>query len=337
MHYVGLDVHKSLTAVCILNEGGKVVKRKSVFGRGPKVVEYLSKLDEPFEVVFEASCGYGWWHRAIGDLRMARRVVVADPGQLRLIFRSKRKTDALDAEKLAKLLLLDAVPTVHVPHEDVQAWRRIIQHRSHLVSKRTRCKNSIRALLRTHQIEAPKSLWSKKNMVWLSTVEFDSMLDAVQRNMSVEQLELLNKQIKTVEKVLDDIGDRSGAVAVLRTIPGVGPRTSEAVAAYIDDASRFRRNRQIGSYFGLVPCEDSSAGKQRLGHITRQGPSLVRRLLCEAAWQAIRRDVRVRERYLALKQGDKQRRKIALVVTAHYLLRAMQAMLISGEVWREAS
>ena len=84
-----------------------------------------------------------------------------------------------------------------------------------------------------------------------------------------------------------------------------------------------RHNRQIGSYFGLVPCEDSSAGKQRLGHITRQGPSLVRRLLCEAAWQAIRRDSRVRERYQTLKQGDKQRRKIALVAMAHYLLRAM--------------
>lgn len=337
MHYVGLDVHKSFTAVCILDEGGKVVKRKSIYGRGPKVLEYLGTLDEPFDAVFEASCGYGWWHRAIGGLRMARRVAVADPGQLRLIFRSKRKTDALDAEKLAKLLLVDAVPTVHVPREDVQAWRRLIQHRSHLVSKRTRCKNSIRALLRTHQIEAPKSLWSKKNVAWLSAVGFGSMLDAVQRDMSVEQLALLDRQIRRVEKVLDDIGSRSGAVALLQTIPGVGARTSEAVAAYIDDASRFSRNRQIGSYFGLVPCEDSSAGKQRLGHITRQGPSLVRHLLCEAAWQAIRRDARVREKYLTLKQGDKQRRKIALVATAHYLLRAMQAMLITGETWREAS
>jgi transposase len=106
------------------------------------------------------------------------------------------------------------------------------------------------------------------------------------------------------------------------------------VVAYIDDAGRFHRNHQIGSYFGLVPCEDTSV-KRRLGHITADGPATVRMLLTEAAWQAIRRSPRVRARFDRIQGGNKDRKKIAVVAIAHYLARVMQAMLRTGEVWRD--
>jgi transposase len=126
-------------------------------------------------------------------------------------------------------------------------------------------------------------------------------------------------------------------VLLLRTIPGVGARTGEAAVAYIDQARRFARNRQIGSYFGLVPCQDQSADKNRLGHITRQGPATVRKLLTEAAWQGIRRSPQIRSFFERVRHGDPQRKKIALVATAHYLVRVMQAMLRTGEIWRHDS
>src|SRR5439155_516040 len=75
---------------------------------------------------------------------------------------------------------------------------------------------------------------------------------------------------------------RHPAVALLMTIPGVGIRTAETFVAWVDDIARFRNNRQIGSYFGLVPCQDASADKNRLGHITRDGPPVMRKLICEA-------------------------------------------------------
>ena len=92
--------------------------------------------------------------------------------------------------------------------------------------------------------------------------------------------------------------------------------------------------RAIGSYFGLVPCQDQSAGRNHLGRITRTGPATVRKLLIEAAWQSIRRCDETKKFFERVMRGDPDRRKIALVATAHHLLRVMLAMLKTGELCR---
>ena len=120
MHYVGLDVHARRSSLCILDPCGKVVKRLEVKGPWPKLLERVAaEVPRPFSVCFEASCGYGYLHERLSAL--AEHVAVAHPGKLRLIFRSKRKNDRVDAEKQAKLLYLDQVPQVHVPGADVRA------------------------------------------------------------------------------------------------------------------------------------------------------------------------------------------------------------------------
>ena len=124
---------------------------------------------------------------------------------------------------------------------------------------------------------------------------------------------------------------------MLRTVPGVGARTAETLMAYIDDPWRFDRAGQVASYFGLVPCQDASAGVNRLGHITKQGPGTARKYLVQAAWQGLQRSAVIRSYFERICRGQKARRKIALVATAHWLLRCMFAMLRSGEVWREAA
>jgi transposase len=90
------------------------------------------------------------------------------------------------------------------------------------------------------------------------------------------------RRVRTVTKALNEIGERHPTVLVLRTIPGVGIRTTETVAAYLDNAKCFVRSAQVGAYFGLVPCQDASAGINRLGHLTRQGPATARKYLVEA-------------------------------------------------------
>ena len=124
-------------------------------------------------------------------------------------------------------------------------------------------------------------------------------------------------------------------MTLLRTIPGVGPRTAEAFVAHVDDVRRFARVKQVGSYFGLVPCQDASADRNRLGHITKDGPAPVRWLVAEAAWQGRRRSPRIRAFFDRVMRDDPGRKKIALVATANHLTRVMTAMLRSGEVWRE--
>jgi transposase len=146
MLHVGLDIHGTRITACALNETGQVVHRSQARGV-QEMLATLKDLPDRFEVCHEASCGYGHFHDLLRPL--AARVLVAHPGQLRLILRSKHKNDRNDAERLAKLLYLGKTPTVHVPSADVRAWRELINCRGQLFAKRTRAKNTARALLRS--------------------------------------------------------------------------------------------------------------------------------------------------------------------------------------------
>lgn len=333
MLYVGLDIHKRQITGCVLDENGKVKERWQVAD-----VEQLLKRLVPlpaFEVCYEASTGYGRFHELLKTV--AARVAVAHPGLLRLIYRSKKKNDRADALKLAKLLYIDEVPEVHVPPADVRAWRELITFRKRLIEKRTRAKNGLRCLLRSLGIEPPQDfgLWTRQGIAWLAGLEFSQPLHAVKRDMLIDELDTHARHIQAVEQELRKFSQGNPAVILLRTIPGVGLRTAEAVVAFIDDPHRFPNSKRVGSYFGLVPSQDQSDGANRLGHITREGAPVVRAMLTEAVWQAVRRSPTVRAFQERVQRGDKERRKISVIATAHYLVRVMWAMLKHGTVWKE--
>src|SRR5678815_3032838 len=169
MLYVGLDVHSRQSSLCILNAAGGTVNQIQVKGPRSQVVDRLRQLDQPFSVCYEASCGYGHLYEALRPL--AHHVAVAHPAKLRLIYKSKRKNDRVDAQKLAKLLLLDMVPPVHVPHVDVRAWRSLIVLRQRVLQQLVRAKNQIRGVLRENDIAGAKWLWSKKQIAWLESLD----------------------------------------------------------------------------------------------------------------------------------------------------------------------
>ena len=335
MYYVGLDVHQRTSTYCILDSNGRVVKRETIAGSWRRVVAALRKERRPMAICFEASCGYGPLYDGLASF--ARRVIMAHPGQLRLIFRAKRKNDRIDAKKLATLLYLDQVPPSHVPTQDVRHWRQLIEFRRRMVDRQTANKNQIRALLRSAGVSAVKGLWTCKGLAWLAGLSWSSSLQQMNCDILLESYHTAARQIKTVTKALDRVGSRHPGVTLLKTIPGVGARTSETIMAYIDRIERFARIGQVSAYFGLVPSQDSSAGINRLGHITKQGPGTARKYLVEAAWQAIRRCPAAQERYQRIYKGQRNRRKTALVATAHWLLRCMAAMLRTGEIWREVA
>jgi transposase len=333
MWYVGLDVHARQSSFCVLDGQGRKLFSRTVHGSYSKVVGAMEAVKEPFGVCFEATTGYGWLYERLSKL--ARRVVVAHPGHLRLIFRSKRKNDRIDAERLAKLLFLDEVPRAYVPDARVRAWRGMIVLRSKLVARRVAVKNRIRALLRSECVEPPCSLWSKAGVKWLRELQWPADFEALTRDLLLEEYQSATEAIARVQKALKAEAERHPAVALLMTIPGVGIRTAEAVVAYMDDPQRFGRNSAVGSYFGLVPCLDSSAGKDRFGHITRRGPAVVRHLLAEAAWQTVRRPGAMRDFYEQVMRQDPARKKIAITACAHKLVRAMHAMLRDNRPWQE--
>ena len=263
--------------------------------------------------------------------------MVAHPGQLRLIFRSKDKNDRKDAERLAKLLYLGEVPTVHVPSLDVRTWRELINCRSQVIAKRTRAKNAVRALLRSAGIRrrGNPACGRSRELTLAPPTDPAHVLAAVAAGSAAGRDRDAQPATATHRTGIEPPGPADARGAVAAEHPGVGVRTAEAVAAFIDDPHRFPNAKAVGRYFGLVPRQDQSGDKNRLGHITREGAPVVRQLVAEAAWQARRRSPTVRAYFERAQRDDPQRKKIALVATAHYLVRVMWAMLKRGTFWEE--
>lgn len=334
--YIGVDVHLKTSTYCVLDTHGKELKCITIRGGTDRLIKHLQRVadeaDGPVAAAFEASLGYGPLHDQLKAF--CSRVRVAHAGRLKLIFQSKRKNDRVDARNIAKLLFLDELPQVHVPKLDVRAWRELIEFRKRSVDKRTRCKNSLRALLRGQRIASPKNLWTKAGLKWLEAVTLPTELCALRRDILIDELASLERQIRRLTDKLDTLlADHPGAT-LLMTISGVGPRTAEAFLAYVDDPNRFARVNQIGAYLGLVPCQDASANVNRLGHMTKDGPATVRKYLVEAAWRAIRCCPAIAAYFERLTHGRKERRKTAVVATAHKLSRIMLTMLKTGETYR---
>lgn len=331
MLYVGLDIHIKFIVICVLNSSGQIVHQGRVRGLD-LLLQWFKRLDQPFEVAYEASCGYGRYYETL--LAVAARVVAAHPGKLTY---SKRKNDQADAEMLAKLLLVHMLPAVHVPSAPVRAWRETITFRRHLVEKRTRAKNEVRAMLRTIGEQAPPrpGLWTQLGMDWLMHLELPEPMQALRRDILAQEVEDLTGHIALTEKKLDEFAKESPEVMQLRSVPGVGMRTAEAMVAFLDDPHRFSRAKSVGSYFGMVPSQDQSGSKNRLGHITKDGSATVRQLLTEAAWQGIRRSPTIRAFFERVQRNDPCRKRIALTATAHYLARVMWSMLRNGTFWKE--
>jgi len=194
-------------------------------------------------------------------------------------------------------------------------------------------------LLKNHGYRQPEhkgSWWKKANRNWMQELS-RNIADDWSETLSdlLDQLSLYEVQIKhRTEKLNERLSHHAGG-DLLQTIPGVGPRTSEAVLAYTDEVERFGRGKEYCSYFGMTPKLDESGSTRRLGHISKQGPSVVRWLIVESAWRAIRKSPSLLAFYERVMHGQTKRKKIAIVATARKMLSIMRAMQMTGEVFNE--
>jgi transposase len=139
--------------------------------------------------------------------------------------------------------------------------------------------------------------------------------------------------VATAEAKLDELGKASPRVQLLDTVPGLGPRTAEAVVAHLDDPKRFKSSKQVGAYGGLVPRQFQSGEDDRRGRITKRGPAVLRKLLVQCAWAMLRYNRWARSVFERLSRG-KARRKPAVVALARRVLVRCWAMLRDGTPWR---
>jgi transposase len=237
---------------------------------------------------------------------------IGDAAEIRTLRVRKQKTDRQDAQLLLKLLMEDRFPRVWIPNPENRDLRQLLWHRHRLVQMRTRILNQLQAVAMNEGQRWKKRLWNKQGRALLENLPLAPWASRRRQDLS-ELLDRCNPVIAELTTAIEREANQRPEVVRLMTHPGVGSLTALAFVLIIGDPFRFARGKQIGSYVGLVPCENSSAGRQRLGHISKQGNKLLRFLLVEAAQVAVRFDPDWRRRYLHLAmRRDRRIAKVAM-------------------------
>ena len=337
--YIGFDIDDKKTVACVVQKNKK--DRYDTMRTDVSVMKrWLEKQRQPrtkLHLTFEVSGQAGWLYDEL--LESVDTLTVSNPSKMTWIYRTAKKTDRIDSRKQAVLLQIDEIPKVHMPDKKIRQWRSQIQHRRKLVDSSTQAKNRIRTVLKSHGYRQPTckgSWWKKVNRQWMQVL-VECVADPWGDTLAdlLDQLDLYANQIERATKRLDARLEGNTAALLLLSIPGVGPRTAEAVLAYTDEVERFRRGKDYCSYFGMTPKLDESGSRRRMGHISKQGPSVVRWLIVESAWRVIQKSPSLREFYQRVTRRQDKRKKIAIVATARKLLSVMRAMLITGKVFNE--
>jgi transposase len=211
----------------------------------------------------------------------------------------KQKNDRNDARLLLRLMRENNFPRIWVPSPENRDVRQLLWHRHRLVQMRTRIMNQLQALAMNEGKRWKKKLFSEQGRAELEKLALAPWASR-RRHELLELLERINPTIEELTAAAEQEARKRPEVLRLMTHPGVGPLTALAYVLIIGTPERFHCGKQIGTYVGMIPSEDSSAGKQRLGHISKQGNSLLRFLLVEAAQAAARSNPDWRRRYIHL-------------------------------------
>jgi transposase len=301
----------------------------------------LVQRQRPSVVVIEACTPAGWVHDLCGDLGVPCRV--ANTASEAWKFKhAKRKTDRDDALRLAELEALGRLPTVAIPPKPVRERRALIATRQALVGRRTAVQNRTRAILLGQGLAAPVGhrAWTEQGRAALAQLTKPLAECAAEElwrgllDLALTELAHVEALVAVTDAKLDALARADPATQLLRTIPGVGPRTAETIAAHLDNPRRFAKGKQVSAYAGLVPRQYQSGEMDRRGRITKRGPAVLRKLLVECAWAMLRYNPWARATWLRLTKDGTTRKKPAIVALARRLLVRCWAMLRDGTPWR---
>jgi transposase len=302
----------------------------------------LFDKQRPSVVLIEACLLCGWVRDLCVELGIP--ILVANTSSEAWKFKHlKRKTDRDDALRLVEIYRLGKFPSVAIPKKEVREKRALIEQRQRLVGRRVALQNRIRAILVSQGMVAPSGAraWSELGLAGIaaharplgecSTTElWRGRLD-----LTLRELQHVRVLLHQADQKLDELAKTDAATQTLTTIPGVGPRTAEAVAAFLHEPQRFQTTKQVSAYGGLVPRQYQSTDTDHRGRITKRGPRTLRKLLVECAWCMLRYNAWARGVYQRLTHGGKTRKKQAIVALARKLLVRCWAMLRDKAAWSD--
>ncbi len=283
---LGIDLAKSVFQLHGIDAAGAVVLQKKL--RRNAVLDYLGKL-EPCLVGMEACATSHYWAREIAALGHEVRLI---PPSYVKPYVKRQKNDAADAEAICEAVTRPNMRFVPVKSEDQQSILVLHRSRDLLMRQRTMTLNAIRAHLAEFGIVAAQGARKVTDLARRLAAPDELALPAFARSALLSlaaQLDTLAKEIGRIERQLMIWHRESEASRRLETIPGVGLITATALAASVPDPGVFKSGRQFAAWLGLVPRQNSSGGKERLGRVSKMGNGYLRKLLVVGATSVTRR------------------------------------------------
>lgn len=317
MLIIGCDYHPSFQQIAVVDtETGELSERR-LRHREEAEQFYRQRKEQSIEarVGMEASGHARWFERLLHDLQF--ELWIGNAAEIRTKRVRKQKTDRQDAQLLLRLMMEDRFPRIWVPDAENRDLRQLLWHRHRLVQMRTRVMNQLHVVALNEGLRRKKALWRPAGRKELESFALAPWASRRRQDL-LDVFDQLTPKIQQLTRALEEEEvEKRSVTRRLATHPGVGPLTALAFELVIGTPERFRCGKQVASYVGLVPSEESSGDRRRLGHISKQGNVLLRFLLVEAAQVTVRSQAEWRSQFfhLAMRRG----RKIAKVAMARKL------------------
>jgi transposase len=263
---------------------------------------------------------------------LGHELLLGDASAIHASAPREQRTDKRDARHILKLLMENRFPAIWQPAVENVELRQLLLHRCRLVRMRARIKNQLDSMAKNEGLLSSR-VWSPRRRQQIETLPLPGWY-ALRRKDLLALLDEMDKRIEPLDKAVQAAAEQNAEAQLLMTHPGVGPVISLSYVLILGDWRRFPRGKQVGSYLGLIPAEASSGKhQQRMGHITKQGNTLLRWLLVEAASQAQRYDPSWHRQYVRLSMN--KHHGVAKVAIAHKLAVRLYWMLRSGQDYKQ--
>ena len=297
--YSGIDTHKNQWTITVMVED-RLYKTFSQPSNPETFYRYLTKNfpGGVYHSAYEAGfCGF-WPHFKLQEFGV--NSIVVNPSDIPTTDKEKRqKDDPRDSKKIARSLQNGELQGIYIPKRETLEDRLLVRTRFTFVKELTRFKNRVKSLLNLHGITLPpefgnnRAYWSRRFISWLESIEFSQPSATQALHIIIDQCKHLRKnQLEITRRIreLSKTEKYNKYFNLLISIPGIGPTITMLVLTEIEDIKRFKNLDQLCSFIGLIPSTKSSGDKEKTGDITARGHKLLRRLIVEAAWVAIKND-----------------------------------------------
>jgi transposase len=329
---IGLDIAKNVFQVHGIDAAEKVVVRKQL--RRSQVLEFFKALP-PCLVGMEACATAHYWSRELTKLGHRVRLM---PARDVKAYVKRNKNDAADAEAICEAVRRPTMRFVQVKSAEQQSQLMLHRTRDLLMRQRTQVINALRAHLAELGMTAAQGYAGLKELLAIIAGSADERLPAEAHASLIvlaAELQAMQTLIASIEKRIIAHHRSDEASRRLRSIPGIGLVGATAIAATITDPKAFRSGRDMAAWIGLVPRQDSTGGKQKLGPISKQGDRYLRRILVVGAHSVLRRAKLDPQKYPWLTQLLARKPfKVVAVALANKMARVAWALLVKGGPYR---